>query len=217
MNYENLYNQAINGNADALKELKVEAGSGNAHAQFILSCVYDNIDSPFPDESLSIYWLKKSAGYEFEPAIRKLKELSPEIKKQYEIEESKENDDTATIKPGGIWSFRGRIDRATYFVYFVVYVLLLGLLLYLINLIPMESTSVNSGYYSYDMMRPTGFAIWTELIVRLVMAYLSLALCVKRMHDCGHSGWWVLIPFCPLALFFMKGEDKTNEYGPKID
>lgn len=214
MNYENLYNQAMNGNADALEALKADAGSGNAQAQFILSCVYDNIDSPFPDESLGMYWLKKSAGYRFVPAIRKLKELSPEIKKQYEIEESKENDDTATIKPGGIWSFRGRIDRTTYFVYSVVYVLLFGLLLYLINHIPMESISVN---YGYNTMRPTGFAVWTELITRLVLAYLSLALCVKRMHDCGHSGCWVLIPFSPLALLFMKGEDKTNEYGPKID
>ena len=216
MNYGELFNQAINGNAEALEELKADASSGDAEAQYVLSCVYDNPDGPYLDVDLGMYWLKKSAGYKYEPAIKKVKELSSKLKEQYEIGESKENDDT-TIKPGGIWSFHGRIDRTTYFVYFIVYALSFGLLFYLTNQILTESSSVNYGYYSYDTMRPTGFAVWTELIAKLVLAYLSLALCVKRMHDCGHSGWWVLIPFCPLALIIMKGEDKTNEYGPKID
>ena len=219
MYYEELYNQAMNGKADALEELKADASSGDAEAQYVLSCVYDNLNSPFKDISLGMYWLEKSAEYEFEPAKKKLKELPSSIKIQYGIDDNNEEksdreSDPENIKPGGIWSFRGRIDRTTYWVYSIVYILVFGLLLFLISLIPMESTSVDYGYYPYNTMRPTLFAICIELIVRLILSYLVLALSVKRMHDCGHSGWWVLIPFCPLVLLFWKGEEKTNQYGP---
>lgn len=220
MYYDNLYDQAMNGKADALDALKAEAGSGDAEAQYVLSCVYDNPDSPYEDISLGLYWLKKSAEYEFEPAKKKLMELPSNIKKQYGMEDNSEANNVEdsnpdNIKPGGIWSFQGRIDRTTYWVYSIVYIFVFGLLLFLVYLIPMESTSVDYGYYTYNSMRPTLFAICIEIIVRLIMTYLHLALSVKRMHDCGHSGWWVLIPLCPLVLLFWKGEEKTNQYGPQ--
>ncbi len=37
---------------------------------------------------------------------------------------------------------------------------------------------------------------------------------IKRCHDLGDSGWYVLIPiFNPFALLLLKGEDGINEYG----
>ena len=223
MTYEELYNQAMEGNGDALETLNGQAGSGDAESQYVLSCVYDNIDSPFKDVDLGMYWLQKSAGYKYEPALKKIHELSPETKNRYGIEteniieNSDGNNEAADIKPGGIWSFVGRIDRATCFVYFFVYLFIFGVALYLINQIPMERVTGSYGYYSYDSWKPTEFATWAELIIRLVALYLYLALCAKRLHDCGHSGWWSLIPFCPVALFFMKGDEDTNEYGPAIE
>ena len=223
MTNEELYNQAIEGNVNALETLNAQAGSGDAESQYVLSCVYDGIDSPFRDVDLGMYWLQKSAGYNYEPALKRIQELSPEVKKQYGIEaenaidNSDGNNEAAQIKPGGIWSFVGRIDRATYFVYFFVYLFMFGVALVLIGQIPMERVTVDSGFYSYDSWQPTGFATWTELIVRLIALYLYLALFAKRLHDCGHSGWWSLVPFCPVALFFMKGEENTNEYGPAIE
>ena len=44
---------------------------------------------------------------------------------------------------------------------------------------------------------------------------------VKRLHDLGHSGWWVLlfiVPFINLGLlfylFFFRGQMGGNQYGP---
>src|ERR1019366_9038632 len=49
----------------------------------------------------------------------------------------------------------------------------------------------------------------------------GLAVYVRRLHDTGRSGWWILISFVPLIgpfliLYFhcLDGESGTNEYGP---
>jgi uncharacterized membrane protein YhaH (DUF805 family) len=36
----------------------------------------------------------------------------------------------------------------------------------------------------------------------------------KRCHDVGVSGWYQFIPFYPFILFFMKGDEMGNKYGP---
>ena len=37
---------------------------------------------------------------------------------------------------------------------------------------------------------------------------------IKRCHDLGKSGWWIIIPYYnPFVLIFMKGNDGINEYG----
>jgi uncharacterized membrane protein YhaH (DUF805 family) len=55
----------------------------------------------------------------------------------------------------------------------------------------------------------------------LVVFVPSLALSVRRLHDIGKSGWWMLISLIPLVgplivLFFMVKDSQpgTNEYGP---
>ena len=63
MYYEELYEKANNGDLSALKELESEAGAGNAEAQYVLSCVYDDVTSPFRNVELGMYWLKKSSDY----------------------------------------------------------------------------------------------------------------------------------------------------------
>lgn len=218
MTYDELYELAMNGNADALEELNAKANSGDDYAQYVISCVYDNIDSPFCNVELGMSWLQKSAGNGNEFAQKKIKEMPRKARIQYGLEKAEKSEtEEKTIIPTGkdLLSFDGRIDRVGYFVYFFVYLFAFGIVLYLISLLPKESVSDYYGYY--ESYQPTGFAKISDLIVRLAAGYLYLTLCVKRMHDCGHSGWWVLIPFCPIALFFMKGEDKTNEYGPAID
>lgn len=41
----------------------------------------------------------------------------------------------------------------------------------------------------------------------------SLAVGVRRMHDVGKSGWFLLIPIYSLILAVTEGEKGTNRYG----
>jgi uncharacterized membrane protein YhaH (DUF805 family) len=59
------------------------------------------------------------------------------------------------------------------------------------------------------------------LILYVRFAIASLAVSVRRLHDTGHSGWWVLfggIPLIgPLYLFILHCKDSDpgdNHYGP---
>jgi uncharacterized membrane protein YhaH (DUF805 family) len=42
----------------------------------------------------------------------------------------------------------------------------------------------------------------------------SIAVGVRRMHDLGKSGWYILIPIYNLILACTNGQEGTNEYGP---
>ena len=42
----------------------------------------------------------------------------------------------------------------------------------------------------------------------------SIAVGVRRMHDVGKSGWFLLIPIYNFILICTDGEKGTNEYGP---
>ena len=215
MNYEELYEKAHSGDLSALKELESEAGSGNAEAQYVLSCVYDNVTSPFRNVELGMYWLKKSSDYGYELAVKKIRELPLEIKYKYDIANKEEEEikyqDAEYIKPGGIWSIQGRIDRTTYWVYSILYVIVFAILIYLIALLPKET--MHSGFYYSE--QPSDFAYYTLLIVRLVAVYLTFVLQSKRAHDCGHPCLMVLIPFFGIYLLFKEGEPHTNQYGPQ--
>ena len=59
------------------------------------------------------------------------------------------------------------------------------------------------------------------ILVTLCLFLPSLAVSVRRLHDTGHAGWWVLIDFVPivgpivLLVFVLSGGDYAeNQYGP---
>lgn len=61
---------------------------------------------------------------------------------------------------------------------------------------------------------------WGSFIFMLFASSIMIFQKIKRSHDMGHSGWFVLIPvFDPIWLMFAEGDDDVNEYGtnPKID
>jgi uncharacterized membrane protein YhaH (DUF805 family) len=54
-----------------------------------------------------------------------------------------------------------------------------------------------------------------------IALWVLLSMTVRRLHDTGHSGKWVLLSLLPgasilmlLALSMMPGEDGENVYGP---
>jgi len=53
-----------------------------------------------------------------------------------------------------------------------------------------------------------------ENIYTLGVFIPSLAVAVRRMHDVGKSGWFILIPIYNLILALTEGDVGSNEYGP---
>ncbi|MGB1038095.1 MAG: DUF805 domain-containing protein [Bacteroidia bacterium] len=58
-------------------------------------------------------------------------------------------------------------------------------------------------------------------IFSLAILVPSLAVFVRRLHDVGKSGWYILLMLLPiigwiwlLVLLFTDGDQGTNEYGP---
>jgi uncharacterized membrane protein YhaH (DUF805 family) len=59
------------------------------------------------------------------------------------------------------------------------------------------------------------------LIYSLAVLIPALAVAVRRLHDTGRSGWWVLISLIPLVgtiilIVFLatEGQSGNNQYGP---
>ena len=53
-----------------------------------------------------------------------------------------------------------------------------------------------------------------SIIVNLAFLLPSLAVSIRRMHDVGKSGWFVLVPIYNLILCFTAGNTGPNQYGP---
>jgi uncharacterized membrane protein YhaH (DUF805 family) len=52
-----------------------------------------------------------------------------------------------------------------------------------------------------------------QLIYSLGVLVPSIAVGVRRMHDVGKSGWFILIPIYNLILACTNGDEGENEYG----
>lgn len=51
------------------------------------------------------------------------------------------------------------------------------------------------------------------IIYTVVVLVPSLAVGVRRMHDVGKSGWYLLIPIYSFVLAVTAGENGENQYG----
>ena len=72
--------------------------------------------------------------------------------------------------------------------------------------------------HSFQMFRLT---VGVSVIIALLLMVPTYAVCVRRLHDTGRSGWWILLYFIPcigaIALLIMlcRKSDEDNKYGPK--
>ena len=53
------------------------------------------------------------------------------------------------------------------------------------------------------------------------LTYVNVAVTVRRLHDLGRNGWFILLSFVPILnlvigvyVAFFKGKDEDNKYGP---
>lgn len=103
--------------------------------------------------------------------------------------------------------FTGRSQRAEYW-YFVLFLILISIGLAMIDgvtgtLDPETGIGLLGGLFSLATLIP------------------SIAVGVRRLHDTGRSGWWLLIGFVPLIggiiliIFFVQDSAPgENAYGP---
>lgn len=55
---------------------------------------------------------------------------------------------------------------------------------------------------------------WISIIYSFGVILPSIAVGVRRMHDVGKSGWYILIPIYNLILACTDSEVGVNQYGP---
>ena len=96
--------------------------------------------------------------------------------------------------------FEGRASRSEYWWFFLTIQFLIFIPLGMID-------GVLFGWEYDDPM-------WISNIFNLAIILPSLAVGVRRIHDHGKSGWWILMPFYNLYLFIAEGEAMPNAYGP---
>ena len=89
-------------------------------------------------------------------------------------------------------TFKGRASRSEYW-YFVLFNIIFSIVL---------------GFVSGIVDLPILYTIYS-----LVLLIPSIAVAVRRMHDVGKSGWFVLIPIYDLILACTQGVKGENEYG----
>ena len=97
----------------------------------------------------------------------------------------------------------GRISRRTWWLWGVA--LPLGLALYFTVLLRVVGVSPRS----------------TDIGVNLLLLWPALAVSVKRWHDRGKSGWWVLVALIPFVGWlwlliengFLRGDPGANRFG----
>ena len=107
--------------------------------------------------------------------------------------------------------FSGRATRSEYW-YFYLFNFLMVMVYYIALFAMLVSGSRDSS--------AVGYLSVMIIIYALVMTIPSLAVTVRRLHDTGHSGWWIFLNLIPvigsIVLFIWLITDSdpdTNEYG----
>ena len=116
--------------------------------------------------------------------------------------------------------FEGRARRKEYW-FFVLFNILISIVLAFIDqLTGNVDAEVGLGILTGNVDAETGIGILSG-IYALGVAIPGIAVSVRRLHDTGRSGWWLLITFVPVigALVFfyfmvLDSDPERNEYGP---
>lgn len=74
---------------------------------------------------------------------------------------------------------------------------------------PLRASLVDQG------LRP----LWIALVLLVPVGWMGFCLVVKRWHDRGRSGWWLVLPligqvWAAVECLFLPGAVSGNKYGP---
>lgn len=94
------------------------------------------------------------------------------------------------------FSFAGRINRAEYALSYLICMVLFIMFLIIFNI----------------AARTSDLVLIISLMGLIPYLWFMCSQCVKRCHDRGKSGWWILVPFYSIILLFLEGEPGENRY-----
>lgn len=110
-----------------------------------------------------------------------------------------------------LFSFKGRLRRVDFW-------LLSGLVFGAMA----TTAAVLGALLGVDVADPQDMrGTLVKIFAMALFAWPNLAVCTKRLHDRGQSGWWILISFLPVIgnawmvinLGLMRGDEGPNRYG----
>lgn len=87
--------------------------------------------------------------------------------------------------------FKGRARRKEYW-WFVVFQFIFTLILLIPFLVQVFSLEPGLSEYEAILRMYQSPFVWLYVIFYVAMFLPGLAVCVRRLHDIGRSGWWVL-------------------------
>ena len=118
-------------------------------------------------------------------------------------------------------TFSGRATRSEFW-WFYLFTVLVNLVAtsqassFVPNLLDGQDMTENESSYFLNNF----FFLYLSTITSLILLLPSLAVAVRRLHDVGRSGWWILIAFTvigiiPLLILYVTDtKDEENVYGP---
>ncbi|WP_452219883.1 DUF805 domain-containing protein [Lacinutrix salivirga] len=97
-------------------------------------------------------------------------------------------------------NFSGRARRQEYWMFFLFHIIFL------------YGSMFISGMLAGATDTPAFMIIYVIYAFGILIP--ALAVSVRRMHDVGKSGWYMLIPIYSFILAVTEGETGPNQYGP---
>ena len=107
-------------------------------------------------------------------------------------------------------TFSGRASRSEYWKFMLIYVVILFI-----------AQALDAGLFPHTVDE-AGMGGTITTIATILLFLPGLGVHIRRLHDVGKSGWWVLLQIVPLIgtlvllYFLVKPSEKgTNKYGPQ--
>ncbi len=89
---------------------------------------------------------------------------------------------------------RGRVPRSTFWMVFLIWIM--------IDIVLRGAMSLVSLWSGNEVVVAIFF--WAWLIYSISSYFPMIALAIKRLHDTGRSGYWMLVPIgCQIAVLMM--------------
>lgn len=110
------------------------------------------------------------------------------------------------------FDFNGRARRKEYWMFFLFNSIIATIIRNVFGLIGSPEYSFAKIIINPQMELSMDFSL--SSIYSLAVLIPSIAVGVRRMHDVGKSGWFILIPIYNFILAVSNGEDGENKYGP---